>query len=49
MKPITPFNNINRKINEMDLFGDAIKRRKLATEKLHVDYRSMYKKHQFAY
>ena len=33
----------------MDLIRDAMIRRKLATERLHEDYRKMYKNHQFAY
>ena len=49
MKLTTPFTIINRKFNEMDLIRNAIKRRKLATERLHEDYRKMYKNHQFAY
>ena len=49
MKLTTPFNILNRKLNKMDLIRDAIKRRKLATERLHNDYRKMYKNHQFAY
>ncbi len=49
MKLTTPFTIINRKFNEMDLIRDAMKRRKLATERLHNDYRKMNKTHQFAY
>ena len=49
MKLTTPLTILNRKFNEMDLIRDAIKRRKLATERLHEDYRKMYKNHQFAY
>ena len=49
MKLTTPFTILNLKLNEMDLIRDAIKRRKLATERLHEDYRKMYKNHQFAY
>ncbi len=53
MKLITPFTILNRKFNEMDLIRidlirDAMKNRKLATERLHDDYRKMYKYHQFA-
>ena len=33
----------------MDLIKEAINKRRLATEKLHEDYRKMYKNHQFAY
>ena len=49
MKLTTPFTILNRKFNEMDLIRDAINRRKLATERLHEDYRKMYKNHQFSY
>ena len=49
MKLTTPFTIVNRKFNEMDLIRDAMNRRKLATERLHEDYRKMYKNHQFAY
>ena len=49
MKLTTPFTILNRKFNEMDLIRDAMKRRKLATERLHHDYRKMYKTKQFAY
>ena len=49
MKLTTPFTIINRKLNQMDLIRDAMNRRKLATERLHKDYRKMYKNHQFAY
>ncbi len=43
MKLITPFTILNRKFNEMDFIRDAIKSRKLATERLHDDYRKMFK------
>ena len=49
MKLTTSFSIINPKCNEMDLVRDEIKKRKLATERLHNDYRKMYKTHQFAY
>ena len=49
MKLTTPFTILNRKFNQMDLIRDAINRRKLATERLHEDYRKIYKNHQFAY
>ena len=49
MRLTTPFNILNRKLNEMYLIRDEIKRRKFATERLHNDYRKMYKTHQFAY
>ena len=43
MKLTTPFTILNRKINEMDLIRDAMKKRMLATERLHDDYREMFK------
>ena len=49
MKPTTSFTILNLTFNEMDLIRDAIKKRKLATERLHDNYRKMYKTHQFAY
>ena len=49
MKPTTTYTILNRKFNQMDLIRDAMKRRKLATERLHEDYRKMYKNHQFDY
>jgi hypothetical protein len=49
MKLTTSFTIINGKLNQMDLIRDAINRRKLATERLHEDYRKIYKNHQFAY
>ena len=49
MKLTTPFTILNLKFHEMDLIRDAMKRRKLATERLHNDYRKMYKTHQFTY
>ena len=49
MKLTTPFTIINEKLNQMDLIRDAMNRRKLATERLHEDYRKIYKNHQFAY
>ena len=48
MKLITPFTILNQKFNEMDLIRDAMKNRRIATERLHDDLRKMYKKHQFA-
>jgi len=47
MKLITPFTILNRKFNEMDLIKDAIKKRKLATERLHDDYRKMFKNKEY--
>ena len=49
MKLTTPFTILNQKFNEIDLIRDAMNRRKLATERLHEDYRKMYKNSQFAY
>ena len=48
MKLITPFTILNQTFNEMDLIRDAMQKRKLATERLHDDYRKMFKnqKHQ---
>ena len=43
MKLTTPFTILNGKLNEMDLIGDSIKKRILATERLHDDYRKMFK------
>jgi len=43
MKLITPFTILNRKVNEMDLIRDAMKSEKFATERLHDDYRKMFK------
>ena len=49
MKLITPFTILNQKNKEMDLIRDVLKNRRLATERLHEDYRKMYKKHQFVH
>ena len=48
MKLITPFTILNKNFHEMDFIREAIKNRNLATERLHEDYRKMYKTHQFA-
>ena len=48
MKLITPFTILNQNFLEIDLIKNTRKNRKLATEKLHDDYRKMYKYHQFA-
>ena len=48
MKLTTPFTVLNQNFHEMDLIGDAMKNRRLATERLHDDYRKIYKNHQFA-
>ena len=49
MKLTTPFIILNRKFKEIDLNKDVMNKRKLATERLHEDYRKMYKNHQFVY
>ena len=49
MKLITPFTILNQNFQEMDLIREAMNKRTLATEKLHVDYRKMYKNHQFVF
>ena len=49
MKLITPFTILNQNFHEMDLIREAMNKRRLATEKLHKEYRKMYKNHQFAY
>ena len=43
MKLITPFTILNQKFHEMDLIRDAMKSRRLTTERLHDDLRKMYK------
>ncbi len=48
MKLITPFTILNQNFHEIDLIRDTMKNRKFATERLHEDYRKMYKYHQFA-
>ena len=48
MKLITPFTILNKNFHEMDFIREAMKNRKLTTERLHEDYRKMYKTHQFA-
>ncbi|MCR8540564.1 MAG: hypothetical protein JJ848_009460 [Prochlorococcus marinus CUG1439] len=48
MKLITPFTILNKNFHEMDFTKEAIKSRKLATKRLHEDYRKIYKLHQFA-
>ena len=49
MKLITPFTILNQNFHKMDLVREAMNKRRLATEKLHEEYRTMYKNHQFAY
>jgi len=48
MKLITPFTILNKNFHEMDFIKKEIRNRKLATERLHEDYRKMYKTYQFA-
>ena len=48
MQLITPFTILTQNFHEMDLIKDAIKNKRLATEKLNDDYRKIYKNHQFA-
>jgi len=43
MKLNTPFTILNQNFHEMDLIRDAMKARKYATERLHDDYRKMFK------
>jgi len=43
MKLTTPFTILNQTFNEMDLIRDVMKKRKLAIERLHDDYRKMFK------
>ena len=44
MKLKTPFNILTRQFNEMDLIRYALKSKgKFATERLHDDYRKMFK------
>tara|TARA_B100000212_G_scaffold46501_1_gene30008 strand:- start:1036 stop:1230 length:195 start_codon:yes stop_codon:yes gene_type:complete len=44
MKITTPFTILNRKLNEMDFIRNAMKlKEKSATERLHDDYRKMFK------
>ena len=49
MKLITPFTILNQNFHEMDLIREAMSKRRLATERLHEEYRKIYKNHQFAY
>ena len=48
MKLITPFTILNQNFYEMDLIREAMNKKGLATEKLHEDYKKIYKYHQFA-
>ena len=47
MKLITPFIILNQNFHKMDLIRNAMKNRRLATERLHEDYRKIYKNLQF--
>ena len=47
MKRITPLTILNKNFHEMDFIREVKKNIKLATERLHEDYRKMYKTHQF--
>ena len=49
MKLITPFTILNQNFHEMDLIKEAMNKNRLATERLHEDYRKLYINHQFAY
>ena len=48
MNLIAPFTILTQNFHEMVLIRDAMKHRRLATERLHDDYRKIYKNHQFA-
>ena len=49
MKLITPFTILNKNFCEMELIKEVMHKRTLSTQRLHEDYRKMYKNHQFAY
>ena len=49
MKLINPFTILNQNFQEMDMIRESMKNRRLATERLHEDYRKMYKNNQFAF
>ena len=49
MKLITPFTILNQNFHEIDFSREAIKNKRLATERLQEDFRKMYKNKQFAY
>ena len=49
MKLITPLTILNQNFHDVDLIREAMNKRRLASEKLHEDYRKMYKNYQFAY
>ena len=48
MKLITPFTILNKNFHEMYFIREAMKNKKLATERLPEDYRKMYKTQQFS-
>ncbi len=48
MKLITPFTILNKSFHEIDFIRAAMKKRNLASERLHEDYRKIHKTHQFA-
>ena len=48
MKLITPFTILTQNFHEMDLIRNAMNNERLATERLHDDYRKIYENHQFA-
>ena len=43
MKLTIPYTTLNRKFNEVDLIRDAIKKRKISTERLHQNYKKCIK------
>jgi len=45
MKLITTFTILNQNFHEMDFIRQAMKNRRLATKRLHEDYRKIYKNH----
>jgi len=49
MNLIAPFTILTQNFHEMVLIRDAMKHRRLATERLHDDYRKIYKNYQFAW
>ena len=47
MKLTTPFKILNQNFREMDLIREVMKERRLATKRLHEDYRKVYKNHHY--
>ena len=47
MKLSTPFTILSQNFHEMDLIREAMKKRRLATARLHDDYRKINKNNQF--